>query len=254
MKANTTLMDGALRPFWQRFFRFDWKFGLGLVLAVCIPRFVLVLRANQIGDYSSIGIIMTISALVPFLFLSREGRRKIGITPPVSYRWLLYSVLAGIAVSVLLFTVGYILYDQTVSNWYVYVGRSYNLPQGLGGQDKLIYFIIFATTGMVFSPVGEELFFRGIVHGSFAASVGEAKATVIDGLSFALTHLAHFGIVYVSGVWKLLGIPAALWVSGMFITSLIFVACKKKTGSLLGAILSHAGFNLAMIYFIFYHL
>jgi hypothetical protein len=27
---------------------------LDLVLAVCIPRFVLVLRANQTGDYSSI--------------------------------------------------------------------------------------------------------------------------------------------------------------------------------------------------------
>ncbi len=254
MEAKTTLMNGALRPFWRRFFRLDWKFGLGLVLAVCIPRFVLVLRANQTGDYSSIGIIMTISALVPFLFLSREGRRKIGITSPASYRWLIYSMVAGIATSALLFAVGYVLYDQTVSNWYVYVGRSYNLPEGLGGQDKLIYFIIFATTGMVFSPVGEELFFRGIVHSSFAASVGEAKAAVIDALAFAFTHLAHFGIVYVSGVWTLLPVPAALWVIGMFAASLIFIACKKKTGSLLGAILSHAGFNLGMIYFIFYHL
>ncbi len=224
------------------------------MLAVCIPRFALVLRANQTGDYSSIGVIMTISALVPFLFLSKQGRKKIGITPPASYRWLLYSLVAGTAISVLLFALGYILYDQTLSNWYIYVGRSYNLPEGLGGQDKLVSFIIFATTGMIFSPVGEELFFRGIVHSSFAASVREAKATVIDGLSFALTHLAHFGIVYVSGIWTLLPVPATLWVSGMFITSLVFVACKKKTGSLLGAILSHAGFNLAMIYFIFYHL
>ena len=254
MEAKTTLMNGALRPFWRKFFQLNWKFGLGLVLAVCIPRFVLVLQANQTGDYSSIGIIMTVSALVPFLFLSREGRRKIGITSPASYRWLLYSVVAGVAISALLFAVGHVLYDQTVSNWYVYVGRSYNLPEGLGGQDKLIYFIIFATTGMVFSPVGEELFFRGIVHSSFVASVGGAKATVIDALAFAFTHLAHFGIVYVSGVWTLLPVPAALWVIGMFAASLIFIACRKKTGSLLGAILSHAGFNLGMIYFIFYHL
>lgn len=59
-------------------------------------------------------------------------------------------------------------------------------------------------------------------------------------------------IVYFIGV--LLIIPAILWVFLMFITSRIFIICKKKTGSILGAIISHAGFNLTMMYFIFYHI
>ncbi|WP_199474279.1 CPBP family intramembrane glutamic endopeptidase [Adhaeribacter pallidiroseus] len=153
-----------------------------------------------------------------------------------------------------MFALGNALYTNTIHNWYVYIGKSYKLATDLNAHDKFIYFLIYATTGMCFSPIGEELFFRGIVHSSFSASLGENKATVMDSLAFAFTHLAHFGIVYIAGRWQFLLIPSVLWVLGMFITSLVFIQCRKKTGSIMGAIASHAGFNLAMIYFIFYHL
>jgi hypothetical protein len=107
---------------------------------------------------------------------------------------------------------------------------------------------------MTFSPIGEELFYRGIVHGSFAKELGERKASIIDSLAFALTHLAHFGIIYLSGNWHFLFLPAIMWVIFMFMASRIFFICKQKTGSIYGAIISHAAFNLTMMYFIFYHI
>ena len=244
----------ALRPLWNKAFQFDWRFGLVLVLLVCILRFILVLRANLNADYSLIGLVMALSAVTPFLFLTRHGRQTIGMKRPTNYRWLGYSFLLGVLMSTALFIVGYALYADTFSNWYVYIGKSYSIPEDVSAPDKFVYFLIFALTGMTFSPIGEELFFRGIVHASFARSVGERKASIIDSLSFALTHLAHFGLVYVAGAWKFLPIPSVLWVSAMFLTSIIFFQCKQRTGSILGAIISHAGFNLAMIYFIFYHL
>lgn len=247
-------METELRPLWSRLFRFNWVFGLGLVLAICIPRFVLVLNANKLANYSSIGMIMLVSAIIPFLFLSKYGRHRIGIRKPTNYRWLAYSFVTGILISTVLFALGYALYADTFSNWYVYIGQSYNIAEDLSAQDKLVYFFVYAVSGMTFSPIGEELFFRGIVHASFAKNVGESNASVIDSLAFALTHLAHFGIVYISGAWQFLPIPAVLWVLGMFITSIAFFKCKQQTGSILGAIVSHAGFNLAMIYFIFYRL
>ncbi|WP_026462516.1 CPBP family intramembrane glutamic endopeptidase [Adhaeribacter aquaticus] len=247
--ANT-----KLRFLWSRLFKFNWVFGLILLVAICVPRFWMVLNANLTGNYGSIGIIMAISALVPFIFLSKEGRKQIGVTKPKNYTWILYSFLAGIAISAIIFALGYILYTNTLNNWFVYIGRSYNIATDLNAQDKLIYFIVFAVTGMCFSPIGEELFFRGIVHSSFSVSLGEKQATIIDSLAFALTHLAHFGIVFIYDRWKFLFIPSILWVLAMFITSLIFIQCKKKTGSIIGAIASHAGFNLAMIYLIFYQL
>ena len=64
-------MENELRPFWTRFFSFNWKFGLLLILLVCIPRFILVLQANSSGSYGSIGLIMVISAITPFIFLGK---------------------------------------------------------------------------------------------------------------------------------------------------------------------------------------
>ena len=154
-----------------------------------------------------------------------------------------------------MFLMAKLLFAETVSNWFVYISNSYAVPKAsLSESDRLIYFIIYAVIGMTFSPIGEELFYRGLVHGSFATDFGDRKASMLDSLAFALTHLAHFGIVYFSGHWSFLFFPALLWVFFMFIASRLFFFCKQKTGSILGAISSHAGYNLAMMYFIFYHI
>ena len=129
-----------------------------------------------------------------------------------------------------------------------------DLIRNATGREKQIYFLIYALAGMTFSPIGEELLYRGMIHGSFATRLGEQRASLIDSLAFSLTHLAHFGIVYVAGVWTFLVFPGFLWVLFYEGISLCFFVCKEKTGSLLGAILCHAGFNLAMTYFIFYHI
>lgn len=46
--------------------------------------------------------------------------------------------------------------------------------------------------------------------------------------------------------------PALLWVVGMFLSSLVFYAFRVLTGSLLGAIIAHAAFNLTMNFVHFY--
>ncbi|MCG6187722.1 hypothetical protein [Maribellus maritimus] len=79
-------MKIELRQTWSKIFKFNWKFGILLILLLCVPRFILVLQANVAGGYSSIEMIM------------------------------------------------------------------------------------------IFSPVGEELFFRDVVRGAFAKSVGEGKS------------------------------------------------------------------------------
>jgi uncharacterized protein len=247
-------MNKELKPFWNKFFPFDWKFGLVLVLSVCLTRFILVLNANMSGNYGYISLIMIISAIAPFIFLSKYGRQKIGIKKPKNYQRLIYSFVIGVVISSLLFGLASLLYADTFNNWYYYIGKSYKLAENLSNQDKQIYFIIYSIISMTFSPIGEELFFRGIVHESFAVKFGETKASIIDSLAFALTHLSHFGIVYLFGEWKFLPIPSILWVTGMFLTSIIFFQCKKYADSILGAIACHAGFNLAMTYFIFYRL
>ncbi len=244
--------EHELRPFWQKFFDFNWKFGLALLLAICIPRFILVLHANKTGSYGFIGLIMLLSALAPYVFLSRYGRTKIGITRPENYRVLLVAVLSGILVSFLLYFLGNILYGNSFSNWYMYIAKSYNIPAGIKANDRMILFTIMALTGMTFSPIGEELFFRGIVHSSFAKSMGDKRASLVDSAAFAIVHISHFGLVFINYRWQFLPFATLLWVSGMFLVSILFFLFKKYSGSILGAILCHSAFNLGMIYCIFY--
>ena len=245
-------MQHVLRPFWQKIFAFNWKFGLLLVIIVCVPRFILVLHANTTGNYGSIGIIMLVSALVPFVFLNKYGRQKIGIKKPGNYSWLLAAFAAGIAFSLLLYFLGTNLYDDGYENWYKYIGKSYKIPADISPDDRSTLFIVVAITSMIFSPIGEELFFRGIVHSAFAVSVGDRKASMADSSAFALTHISHFGLVFVSGSWSFFVMPAILWVLSMFVAGIMFFFFKKSSGSIMGAIVCHAGVNLGMTYSIFY--
>lgn len=245
-------MESELKPFWRSFFDFNWKFGLFLILIICVPRFFLVLNSNETSNYKYIGLIMTVSAIAPFIFLNKHGRRIIGLSESKNYSWLLWSFAFGLIFSVLLYFLGDLIYKDTFENWYVYIGKSYNIPTGIKPNDKLIMFGIMAIVGMTFSPIGEELFFRGIVHSSFAKSFGDKKASIIDSAAFALTHISHFGLVFISNGWYFLIIPTVIWVLSMFLVSILFYQCREKTGSLTGAIICHSAFNLGMIYCIFY--
>jgi membrane protease YdiL (CAAX protease family) len=245
-------LEKELKPSWQRLFHFDWKFGLFLIGIICIPRFLLVLNANASGSYGAIGLIMVISAMAPFIFLGKYGRRKAGLTKPTNHWSLVPAFATGLVFSILLYLLAQLLYGSSFENWYKYIGRSYNIPAGITGDDKAILFTIVATTGMIFSPVGEELFFRGIVHAAFAKSMGERNASVVDASAFAVIHISHFGLVFINDRWDFLPIPALIWILSMFLVSVLFFLFKKRAGSILGAIVCHAAFNLGMTYCIFY--
>lgn len=247
-------MNQELRPFFFKFFGFNWKFGLFLILILCVPRFYLVLNANETGNYSLIGLVMVISAIVPFVFLSKYGRKQIGLRRPNSILWTIVALFVGLVASLILYFLGVSLYGVTMDNWYVYIGKSYQIPNVISETEKWNMFLMMAGAGMVFSPAGEELFFRGVVHASFAKSMGDRKAALIDSSTFALVHISHFGLIFLNDSWSFVLVPMCIWVMGMFLCSLLFFVYKKKTGSILAAILCHAGFNLGMIYCIFYML
>lgn len=195
---------------------------------------------------------MLISATIPFIFLSKHGRREIGITKPKNHSWLLIAFVCGLIASLLIYFLGELLYGGTYENWYEYIGKSYKIPADISSPDKRILFIVMAIVGMTFSPIGEELFFRGIVHSSFAKSIGSKKASTVDSSAFALTHVSHFGMVFIDGKLEFFTIPTLIWVASMFLVSMLFFVCRKYSGSILGAIICHSAFNLGMIYCIFY--
>jgi len=236
--------------------KFNWQFGLFLILLFGIPRFIFVLEANRSSNYNFTSLIFVIMWLTPFLLLKREGRKLMGIRAAKNLQSLVSSFFLGILACVLLFFLAKFLYHETIENWFVYISKSYSsIPVAeLKGDNRHLYFALFALIGMTFSPIGEELLYRGLVHQSFVQKFGNNKASIIDSLAFASVHLAHFGIVYISGSWKFLFIPAIVWLTLMFLCSRLFFYCRKTSASVYGAIICHAGFNFAMTYFIFYHI
>ena len=185
--------------------------------------------------------------LSPFILLTKEGRKEIGIRSPKKWYWLVISLVLGGTISIAAYWLGSLLYGNTITNWFVYIGSSYpvDLPS-LSSSDKQIYFIIYCVIGSFFSPFGEELLYRGLIHRSLTQKFSEQTSGMMDSLAFGLTHLAHFGIVYTLDRWTFLPIPAVLWVFIIFSTGMLFNWCKSKSESIWGAVAAHIGFNLVM--------
>ena len=81
--------------------------------------------------------------------------------------------------------------------------------------------LLFAIGGAVAAPIGEEVFFRGLIYNMLKARTGVVPAIVLSGLCFALVHVAPLAI-------------APIWIMGM-----ILAYIYERTGSLTITILMH---------------
>jgi membrane protease YdiL (CAAX protease family) len=240
------------KPF-RRLLAFDVRTGILLLVGFGLLRVVLVLQTNVTGSYELVSIVFVAMAVLPWIVLTRPGRRQIGIVRPSRWRWILPAAISGAVACFAVYAMTTALWGQSVENPFAYIARTFsNVPESPSDADRLVYFVIYAVIGMLFSPIGEELLYRGIAHESVASGLGNRKAALVDAGAFAVTHLAHFGVIYVAGVWSLLPLPALVWVTAMFLCSLIFYGFRLLSGSVLGSIVAHAGFNLAMTSVIFY--
>ena len=218
-----------------------------LIFVFGVPRFILVLQSNITGQTQWVSIIFTVMWFTPLIFLKKAGRKSIGLKQADRPAWLLYGFVSGMVLCLLFHLLFLGLFEGSVSNPFVYIRNS-----TVTGEPNTVYFLVYLAVVMTFSPIGEEFFYRGVIHGCFKVDMGEKKAAIIDSLAFSLTHLAHFGLIYVAGAWKFLPLPSFLWIAMMFLVCLIFNHSRRKSGSLLGAVLTHAGFNAAMGFVLFY--
>lgn len=243
----------TIRAPFRRLLGFDVRTGILLLGVFGLVRMALVLQANVTGSYQVVSFVFVAMAVLPWVVLTREGRRKIGIVRPSRWRWMLPAAIAGAAACLVTYSTMTAIWTQSLENPFAYIAGTFStVPDSLTEEERLVYFIIYAVIGMLFSPIGEELLYRGLAHESLASRLGNRTAALVDAGAFALTHLAHFGIVYIAGAWAFPALPALVWVVAMFLSSLVFYAFRVLTGSTLGAIVAHAAFNLTMNYVIFY--
>lgn len=237
-----------IRPVWQRVISDPIILVSVLATALAIPRFIWLLN----DQYNLIIGIFLVMWVLPFLFLIKEGRTSIGINKPQHRAWLPIAFVIGAGAAILIHLIGYGWYGTTDQNWYVTIMNSFNKNDLIADvKPNPGIFLLITLPSMIFSPVGEEFFFRGMVHDSFAAEYGQTKATFIDASFFGITHLAHHGLFY-SATGLSFHLSGLAWVLLMISVSILFSWMRKKSGSIWGAVVCHAGFNLGMMFSIVY--
>ena len=237
-----------VKPFWRAA-----PFGLaGLTLA-----FVVVSIAGRafamFGPASGRALITFIflaMIALPWVVLGRDGRRQIGLQRPRDASWLPLGLLLGALAASACYLLGVTLYGAGPDNWFVSVARNYQL-QPTHGWSLLRLHLTFTTAACLFSPLGEEIFFRGFLQKVLEDRHGRTRATLMEASLFALVHLCHHGILVTSAGFRLLPVSGALWVAQMFALSLLFAWLRRRSDSILPAVLAHAAFNAAMNGWIF---
>ena len=242
-----------VRPLFRGWLGLDVRSGWILLALFSVSRVLLVMQANVTHSYTLVSVFFVIMALTPLILLSGEGRRRIGLTWRTRFAGMISAVLLGAACCVAMILSGQWLFGSGEQNAFVYIAGTYSgLPAVMSDKVRWILFGVFALIGMTLSPIGEELFYRGLVHECFAEKIGGWRAACVDAAGFAVVHLAHFGLVWGAMGWVFLPLPALWWLAGMFLTALAFNWSRRSTGSIVGAVAAHAAFNLIMTAWIFF--
>lgn len=234
-----------------------WKTGAGntwwlvvfLAIAFASMRVVGMLGPSHLRWLVPLGFLCMAAA--PWLLLTREGRRQIGLVKADAARLYLPGIVLGALGAALCFALGLTLFGTSEDNWFITIANNFRQNVPAGGLTRLQLFLVMAIPAVSFSPIGEEMFFRGLLQRTLEQRLSERSSTLIECVAFALVHLCHHGILLTATGMALLPLSAAIWVALMFLGALLFAWLRKRSGSLFPAMASHAAFNVTMTALIF---
>ena len=220
-----------------------------LALALAAMRAAGMLGPASLRPLLPLGFVLM--AVAPWVLLTPQGRRRIGLckasTNGVYAEAALFGALAAGACGAL----GLALFGAGADNWYASIADYYRRSVPTADLGLLQLHLIFTLPALLFSPVGEELFFRGILQRALEDRFSARAATIGECALFGLVHACHHGLVATTAGITLLPRSAAIWVLLMFAVAWMFALLRKRSGSLYPAMAAHAAFNLAMNVFIF---
>jgi len=184
--------------------------------------------------------------LLPWLLMSADGRRHIGLRRPASWLVLLPAILAGACAAMACGAAGLLLFGHGLDNWFMTVAASYRRMMDTSAFDMLTLHLVFTLPALLFSPIGEEIFFRGILQRALEQRFSVRISTALECAAFGLVHLIHHGLVVGATGISIRPVSGALWVAAMCVTAGLFANVRKRSGSLFPAMAAHAAFNAAM--------
>jgi len=252
MNSDASVHSGFLRPIWSRTLGAPWIASLVVLAVLAAVRFYSVFGP----PWATILFPLHCLAMwaLPFILLTPAGWRRIGLVGRGnSASALVLSSLAGAACGLAVFAIGMNLYGNSPDNWNLSIRNSFQIDQLRAVVPRGALFAVIALPAAVFTPVGEEILFRGLIQEAFTLRWNAVLATVINSLAFGLIHLHVHGIWRDAAGFHLRIVSAALTVVLLAGVGTVFTLCRLRAGSLFAAIAAHAACNLAMIAAIFLH-
>lgn len=182
----------------------------------------------------------------PWLLLNAAGRRQIGLRAPTARFYYPVAIVCGALAALACFAIGVMLFGHGADNWYRSIAESYRGNMDTTRMSLPQLYAIFTIPALLFSPIGEEIFFRGMLQKALEQRCSARCSTVLECAAFGLVHLCHHGLLLDAAGVHLRPLSAALWVALMFGTALMFATIRRRSGSLYPAMAAHAAFNGAM--------
>lgn len=224
--------------------------ALSLILIAILVIGFSAMRATGALGPSSLRWLMPLGfclmAILPWVLLTNEGRRQIGLQKPESSSSWLLALIAGAGAALFCFVLGYLLFGTAVDNWFVNIGNSYKAMMDTSAMSFWMLSLIFTVPAILFSPIGEEIFYRGQLQKTLEQKLSVNTSTVIECTLFALVHQVHHGIIKTASGLTFLPVSGVLWFVLMFLVSWMFALIRSKSGSIFVAIFAHIIFNITM--------
>jgi len=252
MNSDASGQSWFLRPFWNRTLRAPWIVSLAVLAVLAAARFYAVFGP----PWASVLFPLHCLAMwaLPFILLTPRGCGQIGLPGERNTASaLVLSSLAGAACGLAIFAIGMALFGDSPDNWCISIRNSFQIDQLRASAPRGALFAVVALPAIIFTPVGEEILFRGLIQEAFTLRWNAVLAAVVNSLAFGLIHLHVHGLWHDAAGFHLRLVSAALMVVLLAGVSVVFTLCRLRTGSLVAAIAAHAACNLAMIAAVFFH-
>jgi membrane protease YdiL (CAAX protease family) len=221
-----------------------WIVAIGLAAVFAAVRVVGTLGPVNLRWVMPVG--FASMAILPYVLLDAAARREAGFRLPRELHVYGIALASGAVAALSCYALGVLMFGSGADNWFVSIASGYRRMMDTTGWDVTRLHLVFTLPALVFSPIGEECFFRGYLQYALERRFSERTSSITECAAFAVIHLCHHGLFLSAAGLGLRPLSGALWMLLMFGTAFMFARLRKRTGSLVPAIVSHAAFNLVM--------
>jgi membrane protease YdiL (CAAX protease family) len=206
-----------------------------------VSSWLLVLRFSGLWHPGLVPLSMVIVWPMPWVISDRFDRSDVGFRLP-AFPWILLAGAAGTLSVTACALAAWVVFGASDDNWFArhavaLAETAKSFPAGATTSQTFWYLTIPA---MIFSPISEEILFRGYLMRRWSGSRGPRAGLLLQAGAFALIHLAHYGL----RPFQPALIP--LWLLSMFGVAVVLGWLTRRSRSLVPAMLAHVVFYLLM--------